>query len=53
MINFAVDDLDAYVAKLQAKGVTILKREGDQTGKFAWILDPDGTKIELWQPAAK
>jgi predicted enzyme related to lactoylglutathione lyase len=46
--------LDAYLAKLTAKGVTILKREdGGATGKFAWILDPDGTKIELWQPGAK
>lgn len=50
MINFAVDDLDAFVARLQAKGVTILNRQADRTGKFAWILDPDGTKIELWQP---
>lgn len=53
MINFAVDDLDAFVARLEAKGVTILKREEDQTGKFATILDPDGTKIEFWQPPAK
>ena len=44
MINFAVDDLDAFVARLEAKGVTILKREEDQTGKFATILYPDGTK---------
>lgn len=51
MINFAVDDLDAFVARLKSKGVAILKIEGDKTGKFAWILDPDGTKIELWQPA--
>ena len=49
MINFAVDDLDAYVARLKAKGVAIVKVEADKTGKFAWILDPDGTKIELWQ----
>ena len=53
MINFAVDDLDAYVARLKSKGVAILKQESDQTGKFAWILDPDGTKIELWQPVSK
>ncbi|HWW24305.1 MAG TPA: VOC family protein [Caulobacter sp.] len=53
MINFAVDDLDAYLARLKAKGVTVLKRDDtDPTGKFAWILDPDGTKIELWQPKA-
>jgi predicted enzyme related to lactoylglutathione lyase len=51
MVNFAVDDLDALVAKLAAKGVTALKRDdSDPYGKFAWILDPDGTKIELWQP---
>ncbi len=52
MINFAVDDLDAYLARLKDKGVTPLKRDdSDPSGKFAWILDPDGTKIELWQPA--
>ncbi len=51
MIDFAVDDLDAFLARLEAKGVTVLKRDDtDPSGKFAWILDPDGTKIELWQP---
>ena len=50
MLNFAVDDLDAFLAKLAASNVTILKRnDSDPSGKFAWILDPDGTKIELWQ----
>ena len=53
VINFAVDDLDAFSARLEAKGIKILKREEDATGKFAWILDPDGTKIELWQPLGK
>lgn len=53
MLDFAVDDLDAMVARLEAKGVKILGRTSDATGKFAWILDPDGTKIELWQPPAK
>jgi catechol 2,3-dioxygenase-like lactoylglutathione lyase family enzyme len=52
MIDFAVDDLDALIQKLRAKGVKILGRsDTDPTGKFAWIVDPDGTKIELWQPA--
>jgi len=52
MLNFAVDDLDAFLARLKSKGVTILKRDDtDPNGKFAWILDPDGTKIELRQPA--
>ena len=50
MLDFAVDDLDAVLARLAAKGVPVLKRNADPTGKFAWILDPDGTKIELWQP---
>ena len=51
MLDFAVDDLDVFLTRLKAKGVTILKRDDSgPTGKFAWILDPDGTKIELWQP---
>lgn len=54
MLNFAVDDLDAFLARLKAKGVAILKRDdSDPTGKFAWVLDPDGTKIELWQPTKR
>jgi len=52
MINFAVDDLDAFLTGLEAKGVAVHDRQQmDGMGKFAWILDPDGTKIELWQPA--
>jgi len=51
MINFAVDDLDAYVKEIEARGVMIEGRMADESyGKFAWILDPDGTKIELWEP---
>ena len=51
MIDFAVDDLDAFVARLKRHGVAILKRDdSDPSGSFAWIMDPDGTKIELWQP---
>ena len=54
MLNFAVDDLDAFVARLVDHGVKILKRDdSDANGKFAWIMDPDGTKIELWQPLKK
>lgn len=54
MINFAVDDMDALVARLTAKNVPILKQDDkDPNGRFAWILDPDGTKIELWQPKSK
>ncbi len=50
MLNFAVDDLDAFLTRIAAKGVKTLKREDSDFGKFAWIVDPDGTKIELWQP---
>ena len=51
MINFAVDDLDAFLARIAAKGVKPLKRDdSDPSGRFAWIVDPDGTKVELWQP---
>lgn len=54
MINYAVDDMDAIVARLQAKGVAILKRDdADDYGRFAWILDPEGNKVELWEPKAK
>ena len=53
MINFAVDDLSAFLDRLKAKGVTALARDdSDPSGKFAWILDPDRTKIELWEPPA-
>jgi predicted enzyme related to lactoylglutathione lyase len=54
MLNFAVDDLDAFLTRLKSKGVAVLKQdESDPNGRFAWILDPDGTKIELWQPKAR
>ena len=51
MLDFTVDDMDAMLARLTAKNVQILKRDdSDPSGRFAWIIDPDGTKIELWQP---
>ena len=50
MINYAVDDIDAFLARLHAKGVEVLKRADDSTGRFARILDPEGHKIELWEP---
>ena len=51
MINYAVDDMGAFLAGLQRKGVAILKRvDDDPNGRFAWILDPEGNKIELWEP---
>ena len=51
MINFAVDDLDAFLKEIEARGVKVEGRmEDDFMGKFAWILDPDGTKLEFWEP---
>ncbi|HEX2613501.1 MAG TPA: VOC family protein [Fibrobacteria bacterium] len=50
MINFAVDDLDGFAADLASKGVEVQGlQEMEGMGKFAFVLDPDGTKIELWQ----
>lgn len=49
MINLRVDDLDAMVTELEAKGVEILGRQDEEYGKFAWIMDPDGIKLELFE----
>jgi catechol 2,3-dioxygenase-like lactoylglutathione lyase family enzyme len=49
MINLRVDDLDALIDELAGKGVEILDRQNDEYGRFAWILDPDGVKLELYQ----
>jgi predicted enzyme related to lactoylglutathione lyase len=53
MINYRVDDLDGMLAQLRAAGVEIVNGpESHENGKFAWILDPDGNKVELWEPMA-
>lgn len=53
MVNFRVDDLDALLQQLAEAGVRIdPKREDHSYGKFAWLWDPEGNRIELWQPAA-
>ncbi|MBX7514725.1 VOC family protein [Qipengyuania sp. GH38] len=49
MINLRVDDLDTFVAQLKDKGVEVLDSVDEGYGKFAWLLDPDGVKIELWE----
>jgi predicted enzyme related to lactoylglutathione lyase len=54
MINYRVDDLDALLAQLRSDGVEIVgDPQSDDNGKFAWIMDPDGNKVELWQPVAE
>jgi predicted enzyme related to lactoylglutathione lyase len=51
MINFRVEDLEALVPLLKAEGVTVLDEiESFDYGKFVHILDPEGNKIELWEP---
>jgi catechol 2,3-dioxygenase-like lactoylglutathione lyase family enzyme len=51
MINYIVDDLDALLDRLKQEGVKIdPKRMNESYGRFAWIYDQDGNKIELWQP---
>jgi predicted enzyme related to lactoylglutathione lyase len=52
MLNFRVDDLDSMLNQLRANQVTIVKDIEEQTGvgRFAAIEDPEGNRIELWQP---
>ena len=51
MLNLIVDDLDAVLARLEAAGIPQEgTRQEEPYGSFAWILDPDGVKIELYQP---
>jgi predicted enzyme related to lactoylglutathione lyase len=53
MINYRVDNLDQMLEDLRVGGVQIVGGpESHENGKFAWILDPDGNKVELWQPMA-
>jgi len=53
MINYRVDDLDELLAELKEKGVEpVAGPDKAENGKFAWIMDPDGNKIELWEPMA-
>ena len=49
MINLRVDDLDGLIGDLAVKGISILARQDEEYGRFAWILDPDGVKVELFQ----
>jgi predicted enzyme related to lactoylglutathione lyase len=51
MINYRVDNLDEMLEELTQAGVTIdPHREDYDYGRFAWIVDPDGNRIELWEP---
>lgn len=53
MLNLRVDDLDAVLDKLRAGGVEIdPRREDYDYGRFAWFKDPEGNRVELWEPPA-
>ena len=49
MINYRVDDLDRIIKQLNANGISIEKQQDFDYGRFAWIKDPDGNLIELWE----
>jgi predicted enzyme related to lactoylglutathione lyase len=53
MVNYRVEDLHALVKMLKAEGCNVLdKVDESEYGKFAWVMDPEGNKVELWQPPA-
>ena len=53
MVNFCVDDLDGLLASLRAAGSAVdEKTHTDEFGKFGWVTDPEGNRVELWEPPA-
>jgi catechol 2,3-dioxygenase-like lactoylglutathione lyase family enzyme len=53
MLNYRVDKLDPLLERLRAEGVQVdERREDSEYGRFAWVTDPDGNRIELWEPPA-
>jgi catechol 2,3-dioxygenase-like lactoylglutathione lyase family enzyme len=53
MVNYRVADVNALVAALRAEGCQVMdKVDESEFGKFGWVVDPDGNKIELWEPPA-
>jgi|SRR5689334_8064151 len=53
MLNFRVQNLDAMLAQLRAKGAGVAgdPQEMEGVGRFGWVTDPEGNRIELWEPA--
>jgi predicted enzyme related to lactoylglutathione lyase len=53
MINFRVADLDAMLAQLRERGADVVEtiEDMDGVGRFGWVVDPEGNRVELWQPA--
>lgn len=51
MINYRVEDLDALLQALRDEGCEVdEKTESSEFGKFGWVMDPEGNRVELWQP---
>jgi len=51
MVNYRVADLHALLAELRKEGCNVLDRTDDsEFGKFGWVIDPEGNKVELWEP---
>jgi predicted enzyme related to lactoylglutathione lyase len=51
MINYRVEDLAALLQMLREEGCNVLAKTDDsEYGKFGWVMDPEGNKVELWQP---
>ena len=53
MINYRVANMERLLAQLRRDGVTVEKAKDDAFGRFAWITDPEGNRIELWEPKGK
>jgi predicted enzyme related to lactoylglutathione lyase len=53
MVNYRVQDLDALLQALRDEGCNVLEKADDsEYGKFGWVMDPEGNKVELWEPPA-
>ena len=53
MVNYRVEDLHGLVAALRSEGCNVLdKIDESEYGKFGWVIDPEGNKVELWEPPA-
>jgi len=53
MVNYRVDDLDGLIEKLRAEGCAVDdKVQKSEYGNFGWVMDPEGNRLELWQPPA-
>ena len=50
-VNLRVDDLDVVVRRFQAAGIAVEQPQSPEYGRFAWVNDPEGNRLELWEPS--